>query len=313
MVPSLASLLRPRKDVPSCSSSTISMGSSIRLTKGKNAAATSKKGRMKSVAAAAAAAVADQDDRESVVSSTTDTATTFTSTGSLGGRTSRASKAKNVGRRRRRVRFLFDANDDVQETWVENSLEFTDEEWDRCFTENDELRLNRKRALQQAALFGRKNQLYVDVLQSLLKSPLLAAPSNYSARKRGDHRQIAASAAADAPDATGVDLRPALVMDDEEILRVIGECPERGLEHVMSRDALFFRHKQYVINAVLQRHDQLRRAGDQHGQLGKIRDSRAEVLARFCISLTQSSQDLARRLAHADELQARAIYDETNA
>ena len=99
-------------------------------------------------------------------------------------------------------------------------------------------------------------------------------------------------------------------MDDDEILRVIGECPERGLEHVMSRDALFFRHKQYVINSVLHRNDQLRRAGDQHGQLGKIRDARAEVLARFCSALTESSQELARRLAQADELQARAIYDE---
>jgi hypothetical protein len=284
----------------------MSIGSSIRLTKCKNAAAATKKGRK----AAAAAAAADQDDRESVVSSTTTTATTFTSTGSLGGRTSRASKGRNGGRRRRRVQFLFDENDDVQETWVENPLEFTDDEWDRCFTVNEELRQNRKRALHQAAMFGRKNQLYVDVLQSLLKSPLLAAPPSNGARKRGDHRETTGSATAASEDANQVDLRPALVMDDAEILRVIGDCPERGLEHVMSRDALFFRHKQYVINSVLQRNDQLRRAGDQHGQLGKIRDARAEVLARFCSALTESSQELARRLAQADELQARAIYDD---
>jgi hypothetical protein len=221
------------------------------------------------------------------------------------------------------VRFAFDAGDNVVAIAADEDpdrVRYTEEEWGRCFATSSALQEARARAVRAAVLYARRNPLYVEALHSLLASPLQLGhePSTEAATtaRGGSRNPRGRRNEGELVDLLGIDLSPSPI-DDSDRIRMIGECQERGLEHVMARGAMLARHRKYVVSTVLQRYEQLRRAGGGGGGTGscpcspaKILDARAEVLARFCSSLSAGNRDMAVLLATADAMQARQVYDD---
>jgi hypothetical protein len=213
------------------------------------------------------------------------------------------------------VRFLFDASDKVEAVTAAEGPErvcYTEEEWDRCFTNSAALHEARKLAVRRAVLYAQRNPLYVEALRSLLVTPLELEPApsiKQATAKRESHRS-----SRDDEELMRIDLCLSPI-DDSDRIRMIGECEERGLEHVMARSAMFIRHRKYVVSSVVQRYDQLGRvgrAGDTASSScpAKVLDARAEILARYCSSLSTGNRDMAILLARADALQAQRIYED---
>lgn len=177
---------------------------------------------------------------------------------------------KKPQQRRTRVRFEFDENDQVKaQMCVYDAVR--EDEIDLCFTPKPQMKQQKKNALEEATDYAQRNAHYVQCLEMLFSTPLKCSSSSENVDQK------------------------------YEALCIIGECEARGLESRMS--PLIVRHKQWAMNSILRRQEQLKKEGLSN-------TSAADVLRVCCEHVNKGTRDLALKYAMADEMEAQKIYVE---
>jgi hypothetical protein len=173
-------------------------------------------------------------------------------------------------RRRIRVRFDFDENDAVRATVHEYDGR-TEEEKELCFGSKDEMKQQKKDAVNEALDCARGNTKYVESLELLFNTPLKSNREGCS------------------------------MEEEQEAIRILGESTVRGLETRIN--PLINRHMQWALCTVLSRQAQLRKQSRNQMET-------CEMLRLCCEKVNMSTAELARKYAMADDMEAQKIYKE---
>jgi hypothetical protein len=186
----------------------------------------------------------------------------------------KSSKSEQSRRRTKTaVRFAVDENDIIK-TDVHEYEKMNEDEASLCFTTKTQVKEQKKLVAKEASGYARDHVDFVDRLEALFNSPLMAGS-------------------------------PGPAMDERKVIDLIfqiGESEARGYECRMC--PLILTHKQWAMKTILRRQAQLKKDGVCSSSL-------SELLRTCCEQVNRNARDVAIKYAMADDVEAQKVYDAT--